>query len=742
MATTGSPIPSKRAPSAASDSILTFCRVCEASCGLVAQVEDGRIVAVQGDPGHLASRGHLCKKAMGAVEVTYDPDRVLQPLKRVGGPGEFEPITWRQATREIGRKLALIRREHGEAAFATMSGQPSSNSYATSMWYPVFKKVMRTKWNYSLNAEDAAAYMRASEILYGSVGVLPKPDLWRTDFAIIIGANPLVSHGSLLGEPLLRKSLTGIVERGGRVVVIDPRRTETAQVFEHIGLRAGTDAWLLLAMLREILVHDLGDEDFVAARTANLAELRRLVEDFTPELAAVHCGLSADVISALARDFAVAPSALIYGRTGTCTQQFGTLNNILQNLLCLVTGNVDRPGGMVLPVTPFRDRPTIAATPAAVGLKSRTTGLPAVAGGLPSRALITDITESGVEQVRALMMIGANPLSSSAAAGPAYAAALEQLDLFFSLDFYVTETNRHAHYILPSTTMFEHEDMPFKYLFTQLRPMMWATPAVVSPRGQVRDDWWIMNQICRQASLGGAYESRAHRFLSRLGWYVRPSTLVDRMIRKSETGRKFGLTLKRLFRDYRQGIVLEDELPVGLLAARSEPIDLAPREFADELQRLKAHQDDESYPYRLVGMREILSMNTWMHNVPSLMSSHRHHFLHISQFDAEALQLADGEMAEVTSQAGTVKVPVKVSPRMTPGNVALPHGWGHAGGGRRANAAGGVNSNVLSAKGPADAEVLAGMSVLNGIPVRIRPAANANEAQDNLPGTVRSQMHS
>ena len=645
--------PEKQAPiSTKVERVLTFCRVCEPSCGLVAEVQDGRIISVQGDPEHVSSHGHFCKKAMGAVEVTYDPDRVLRPLKRTGAPGEFEPISWPQAMREIGHRLARIRKDHGPAAFATFLGQPPTNTYSTAMWYPVFKKVLGTKWNYAVNAEDSAAYMRACEILYGSVSILPKPDFWRTDFAIIIGANPLVSHGSLCGEPQMRKCLKEIVARGGRVVVIDPRRTETAQLFEHIGVNAGSDAWLLLAMLREILLEGLIDENFVASETRNVAALREQVEPFTPELAAARCGVSPSTIRTLARDFAGAPSALIYGRTGTCTQQFGTLINLLQNLLCLVTGNVDRVGGMVIPASPLGGNPTVSGGPAADPLRSRTTGLPAVAGYMPSRALVTDITEPGPEKVRALMMIGANPLSSSAATGTAYAGALEQLELFFSLDLYVTETNKHAHYILPVTTMYEHEDLPFKYLFAQLRPAMWATPAVVAPRGEARDDWRIMNEICRRVGVGGAYESRLLRFLSAAGWAVKPATLVDRMIRRSGPGRKHRLSLRRLLGEFRQGVALGDGLPVGLLSSRPDPIDLAPEDLAGEIRRLSQQEADPAYPYRLIGMREVLSQNTWMHNVPSLMSAHRKHHLHISPTDAAELQLGDGDEVEVTSSAG------------------------------------------------------------------------------------------
>ncbi|MBB6125045.1 molybdopterin-containing oxidoreductase family protein [Sphingobium subterraneum] len=705
--------------------LVTYCRVCEAMCGLLATVEDGRILRVRGDPDHVYSKGHFCKKATGAVDVMYDVDRITTPLKRVGGPGEFVPVSWEDALEDITTRLADIRRSHGEDAFATFLGQPPTNGFATAIWFSAFKNVLNTKWNYAVNAEDAASLIRASEILYGSAKLLPRPDLWRTDFAIIIGANPMVSHGSVCTEPLMRGALQDIVLRGGRVVVIDPRRTETAQLFEHVALNAGTDAWFLLALLNELITAGHVDRAFIDANTEGFETLAELARPFTAERAAAECGIDADTIRNVAEGFGTAKSALIYGRTGTCTQRFGTLNNILQSLICIVTGNIDRPGGIVFPWAPFS---ASILTPGEES-PSRVDGLPQVGGTLPSSAMINDITVPGAGQVRALMTLGGNPAHSSGASGPRMIEALGALDLHFSLDIYMNETNRHAHYILPTTTMFEREDIPFKYIAFMLRPSLFATDPIVAPPDGVREEWWIMNEICRRMGLGGSYDAPWMRRMAAMGMPIKPRWLLDSKLRMSAFGDRYGLrangiSFGKLVKDHPQGKTLRDDIPTGQLPQMlgGRKIALAPADLIEELEALTAYRPDPRFPFNLTGMREMLSMNTWLHNSATCMTAKRAHALHISSVDAEALGIADGEGVRITSEAGSLTTRIKISDRMKPGNVALPHGWGHRGGWQRANDAGGVNSNILSSGAEGPTERLAGMSILNGIRVDIEPA--------------------
>mgnify|MGYP001338032464 CR=1 FL=1 len=708
--------------------VRTFCRVCEASCSVIATVQDDRIVKITGDRDHKFSQGHFCKKAMGAAEVTSDLERVTHPLKRVGGPGEFERVSWDEALDDITSRLARLRAEHGPEAFATYLGQPPTNTYSTAIWYGAFNETMETRWNYTFAAEDSAACLKAGEILYGSAGIVPKPDLWRTNFAIVIGANPLVSHGSLCSEPLFRKALNSITGRGGRVVVIDPRRSETAQAFEHVAVNAGSDPWLLLAMLNVIFAEGLEDRAFLAAKTSGAEALEQIAAGFSPEAAAAQCGLDPHEIRQLARDFAMAPTALVYGRTGTCTQRFATLTNMLQNLLCLVTGNVDRVGGIMIPQALMGQKGAFGG-----GIqqrKSRRGDLPEVAGMLPSRALIDDILTPDPDRLRALMLLGGNPMSASGAAGPRFAEALEGLELLFSLDLYVNESNRHAHYILPVTSMYEHEDMPLKFLFSQLRTTIWAAPAVVAPRDEARDDWRIMHELCARLGLGGAYAMPVLRDRAREGFVTTPQMMVDAMLAGSELGQRLGLTFERLQTDHALGLPLGDGLAEAQLPETSFPIPLAPAELQDEVARLQAYHHPEAYPFRMIGMRELLSQNGWLHNARSLMGPHRRHAVHINPGDATMLGIADGDQVQITSAAARVQIEACLSDRLKPGHIALPHGWGHDGGWTHANAAGGVNSNLLASKDNDDIERLAGMSILNGIPVALSRVEQLLEASN------------
>lgn len=709
----------------------TFCRICEPLCGLVAVTENGRLLELKPNRDHVLSRGFMCVKGRAMTDVVYDEDRVLQPLRRTGGPGEFEPVSWDVALDDIATRLKALVHEHGPGAYAGFIGNPPAFDYATYLWFDGFQKAIGSPWKYGVNAEDGASRMFATSLLYGSAAYLMLPDLWRTRFAVIIGANPLVSHGSLVSEPRIRDALRGIVDRGGRVVVIDPRRTETARQFEHVPLHAGTDAWLLAAIVHVLFAEDLIDTAFTAAWTRNVEALRGAVAPFTPERAAGKCGVAAEAISELARGLAGAESAVVYGRTGTCTQAFGSLNNFLQDVINILTGNLDAEGGWLFPGGPidFARFAAMGGLDTVAKTRSRARSLPDVNGLLPSRALAQDIELAG-DRVRALCTLGANPVSSSAGGGPALGEALEKLDLHFSLDLYQNETNKHAHYILPVTSMYEREDLPFTFLGNMLRPSVFATDAVIERRGEVRHEWEVLNELARRMGLGGAYAFRAQRILARLGWRPMPRQIVDLVLRTSPAGDWFGLrrngvSIKKLLRRHPDGLQLNDELPVGVigkkLRTKGRKIDLAPQVILAELVRLDGQATDRAGDeLLLIGMRETHSHNSWMHNSERLSPHGRSLTLRIHPDDAASRGLADGEWATVQSSRAKVEVKVAVSEEMFPGNVALPHGWGHDGGWQHANSLGGANFNALVDPEDGGVEALSGMSVLNGIAVRVR----------------------
>jgi anaerobic selenocysteine-containing dehydrogenase len=711
----------------------TFCRICEAECGVIATVEAGRIVDVKADKDNPHSRGFMCTKAKAMVDVVDDPDRILTPIKRVGGPGEFARCTWDEALDDIAARLKRIVDEHGGRSFAVYAGNPSNFCTAGPAALTGLREAIGGAISYGVNGEDHGACTAAFALQFGSSGLFALPDLWRTDFLLMAGANPWVSKGSAISEPRIRQAMNGIVERGGRVIVVDPRRTETARVFEHVALNPGTDAWLLLGMLTVQLAEGIVDRAFLDAHTTGYDSFVAAVGRFDLADCASRCGVPAETITDIARGFGRANAAAAYCRTGTGTQRFGTLNNLLINSLNIVTGNVNKPGGSMFGWGAI-DFPKLAKSG---GLDeyapSRSRGgLPQTFGQYPTQSLWRDISEPGADQIRAMCTYSGNPVISSGAGGKRLADALELLDLHFSIDLYMTETNKYAHYILPAPTFYEREDVAMLGMALELRPNLYATGKVIEPRGETRDEWRVFNDIAKRMGLGGAYSLAPLRWLAKLGYSIDPIKLYDVAIRTGPVGDLFGLrrggwSLKKL-REHPHGVPLAPNLPVRklekVLATRDRKIHLGTPEFLSEVDRLRAHAEndaDEGYPLRAIGLREIRSHNSWMHNSPRLTPDTRRPAVLVHPADAAAAGvLADGEEIDISSASGTITMPVTITEDMRPGTVAIPHGWGHAGGWQRANRAGGACSNDLVSTEEEDIERLAGMSILCGIPIRIR----------------------
>jgi formate dehydrogenase len=686
-------------------------------CGVVAEVMDGRITKIRSNPDHVLSRGHFCKKAMGAVDVTYDEDRLLYPMKRSGGPGEFTRISWEQAYTEIAERLGAIRAKHGASSLATYIGNPPYYAYASMMAMGVLNKALDVKWHYGVNGEDGNALLAAAEYLFGSIAIATKPDMWRTSFLLLVGTNFIGSHGSGVCEPHMGKVLKSIVDRGGRVVVVDPRNTETAQQFEHIPIRAGSDAWFLTALLRELIAQGYTDLEFIAKHTRGFAELRQLLEPCTPELAELHCGIPAQTIRELASDFGSAPSAAVHCRTGAQTQRYGTFVSMLLHVVSIITGNLDRAGGNSFGWGLIDMKAMFGESK--IGAKvSRSTGLPEIAGALPSIALMTDITQPGEDQIRALLLLGANPALQSPACGPKFDAALQELELFFSIDLYMNETNRFAHYILPGASMWEREDVPFIMMAGfMLRASVYATPAVIKRRGEVKEDWEMMYELCRRLGAGEAVAKT-------------PREMVDGIIRGSEFGDQYGknpggLSLDVLLAGYPDGIELKSEMPVGIfestIATPDKRVDLAQSVIRSEFEHMLADQyyQDPAFPLRAHTVREVLTHNSWMHNAKSLATAGRGYAARIHPDDAVRAGIADGDAVRIRSPYGNIETLARVTDMESVGNVGLPHGWGHKGGWKLANKRGGVNSNLIASDDPADTDRIGASSVLNGIPVNI-----------------------
>ncbi|WP_068270181.1 molybdopterin-containing oxidoreductase family protein [Aldersonia kunmingensis] len=718
---------------------VTYCRICEPLCGLIATVENERLISLRPDPENPLSKGRCCPKGVAFTDVQNDPDRVLNPLRR-RPDGGFDVVGWDDALDDIAARLAAIIGTHGGESVGQYFGNPAAFSYATGLWPGLFMARIGSKHLYSAGSQDINSRFVASKLLYGAVSQLPFPDLPRTDFLFMLGANPLVSHGSAVRAPRMKDDLSGIVRRGGRVVVVDPRRTETARAFEHLAVRPDSDAWLLLSMLQVIFDQGLDDATATEQQARGGATLRELCLPFTPESTEAHTGVPAAELRALARDFANAPTATAYGRTGACLGRHGTLVSFLLDALTLVTGNFDRPGGTllsrgVIPLEEFAERADRLTYDTA---RSRIGGLPDVNGTFPAAVMAEEITTPGAGRMRALFVLAGNPVLS-VPNGDALAEAIGELDLCVSFDFYVNETNKHADYVLPATTMLERHDLPIGFAACSPTVFVQGTEPVVAPYGEARPEWEVYRDIARRMGLSLFATGPLERVNGVLAWLdrrglirVTPRGMIEMLLRVGPHGDRFGLRRgglnpKRL-RENPHGIVVSEHAPAGLLGEvvrhSDKKVWLDPPQILDEVERLGAREPaDPAFPLRLIGLRELRSQNSWMHNSPTLMRGNRRHRARINVVDARQAGLYDGDQVRITSPSGSIETEVLVTDEVQPGTIAVPHGWGHRGGWQLANSAPGASVNVLTSNSPGDLEVLAGMSVLNGVPVRIEPVA-------------------
>lgn len=719
---------------------VTFCRICEPLCGMIASVEDGKLTALRPDKDHPLSAGFACQKGIAFTEVVNDPDRVTTPLRRTADG--FEEVTWDEAMTDIAARLSGVVRKHGPGAVGWYMGNPGAFSYAHVLSIMAFiKGIGRGSHFFTASSQDTNCRLMASQLLYGTPISVPIPDLTRTDLLVVIGANPVVSHGSFLTAPRIKDRMHDIVKRGGRVIVIDPRKTETAAQFEWLGIVPDTDAMLLLSLLQVMFAEGLAHPDHIVSLADGLDWLRAQVAPFTPEATAPHTGVDADVVRGLARDLAATPRAAVYGRLGTCVGRYGTLTSYLLDVVNLVAGNLDKPGGSVISGLGVPAQRWMNVAMGALlrrtyrRKRSRIGGFRSIIGSEPAAMMAKEMTSPGERQIRAMFISAGNPVLS-VPNGDELESALDALDLSVALDFYLTETTAHCDYVLPVTTMYERDDFPLVFQPFQATPFRQATEAVVEPVGQARQEWEIVGELIRRV----ADESRVFSVIRasgsamrRLGVPFTPRKFADGIIRVAAGGNRFGLhrgglTFGRLTRDHAHGTVITPHLRTGVLReAIAYPrgrIRLAHDDIAAEIAAASGlQQPGEAYPLRMIGMREPRSENSWMHNAPLLMRGDRGHHGLMNADDAAELQIDDGSMVEVSSPYGTITVPVTLTKDIMAGVIAVPHGWGHkgTGGWNLANKAGGANVNRLTSSDPQDVESLSGMAWLTGVPVRVSP---------------------
>jgi anaerobic selenocysteine-containing dehydrogenase len=731
------------------------CPFCEATCGLEIETEGREVVSVRGDAEDVFSRGFICPKAYGIKQLHEDPDRLTTPLVR--RDGELVAATWDEAFEEIDRRLSPVIAKHGKNAVAVYLGNPNAHNLSAITHGPAWLKVLSTQNLFSASTVDQMPKQVSSGLMFGAGLSLPIPDVDRCDHMLLLGANPLVSNGSLFTAPNMRGRLRGIRERGGKVVVIDPRRTRTAEeADEHHFIRPGTDALLLAAMACTIVEEGLDDPGPVAEHMNGLDEVRALVRDFQPEAVAGACGIEAGAIRRMARELAAAERAVVYGRIGTCTQEFGTHASWLVDVLNVLTGNLDREGGVLFPRAAAGQRNSMGRGGSGSGVRfgrwtSRVRGLPEQFGELPVSVLGEEIDTPGEGQVRVLITAAGNPVVSTPNSDR-LERALDGLDFMLSIDIYVNETTRHADVILPAPEPLEksHYDAAFYQLstrnianfsppvFERDGPAEWelylrlaGVIAGEGPNGDVGafDDLVIQTLIQRELGSDGSRVAGREpaELLAALEPRRGPERVLDFMLRVGPYGDGFGsdpegLTLAVLEQNP-HGIDLGPLMPriPEMLRTPSGKVELAPEPIVRDLERLHgAIARERNGELMLIGRRQLRSNNSWMHNLPALVKGKDRCTLHIHPDDAERLGLGDGGQALVRSAAGSIEAPVEVTDGIMPGVVSIPHGWGHDAAGVRmkvASAHAGVNSNVLADDSMVDP--LSGNAVFSGIPVEV-----------------------
>lgn len=711
------------------------CNLCEAGCGMLVDVEDGRPVAVRADEGDVHSRGHSCPKGLALVALDADPDRLRHPVRR-GPGGRFERVGWDEALDEIAARIRAIQAKHGRDAVAVYMGTPVVHKGEALLMRQGLMAALGTRNSTSAGSQDTSPRFVTSFLLYGASFAVPVPDIDRTRYLLCVGANPVVSNGSLLTAPGIRERLLGVKARGGKVVVVDPRRSETAELAdEHLPVLPGGDAALLLSMTAALVEERRVDERELLRVSRGWPELRRRLAPFTPERVEPFVGIPAATIRRIARELAAAPSAAVYPRIGVCNVRYGTLANFAADVLNLATGRLGAIGGAMF-ATPAIDLGRLARLTGSDGharWHSRLRKLPETAGDLPAAVLAEEMETEGEGQVKAFLTLAGNPVLSTPN-GRRLGRALAGLDLMVSVDWYVNETTRHAHFILPPAGPFAdgHVDLFFA-AFGARNTLRWTRPAV--PRGaDERLDWEIFLELaCR---LGGGPSGivpvdalvRAGR---RLGIAHTPDLTIDLAIRAGAHGDHFlpgssglrgetvraapgGVDLGPLRPGLRDRIVHPD----GLVDLTAAPLLRELAELDREVSRGRAPDE-----LLLVGRRDPRSNNSWMHNLPKLAAGKDRCVLHVHPDDAARLGLTDGGLATLGSSVHSAEVPVAVTDAVRPGVVSLPHGFGHGELGehqRVASKVGGVSMNDFT--DDAVVEAVVGQAVLTAVPVTLRPA--------------------
>lgn len=725
------------------------CPLCEATCGLEVTIEAGRIARIRGDTADVFSAGFICPKGSTLGHLHEDPDRLRRPhIRRNGSHAE---VDWPEAFAEIEARLRPIIEEHGPAAVGMYAGNPNAHSPAGLLYVRPLAKALGTPNLFSASTVDQMPKHVSSGLMFGHPATIAVPDIDRTDYLLMLGADPVVSNGSLATAPDWPGRMKRIRDRGGRIVVVDPRRTKSAAAAdEHLAINPGGDAAWLAALATEIL-RSGPTPGRLADHAAGLDDLPDLLAPFDAASVESVTGIDPAITRRIAAELAAAPTAVVYGRLGTHATRFGTLASWLTDSLNLITGNLDRPGGAMFPTAAHERR---RKRPFRTGRRhSRVGGHPELLGEFPASAMAEEMTTEGEGRIRAFITVAGNPVLSTPD-GPALSRALSGLEFMVSVDPYLNETTRHADVILPPPSPLTRSQYDLAFYGLSVRNVVNYTPPTLPLDGAGMEEWEILLRLAAIASGAGADQDPMpfddwglaaqiqseiadpaspiagrdpEEIMREVSKRRGPDRAIDYLIRSGPYGDHFGavpdgLTLDRL-EDQPHGIdlgPLEPRLP-DLLSTESGLIEAAPEWITADLPALRASLDDSAPPLVLIGRRDLRSNNSWMHNLDILLRGKERCTLQMHSSDAAAVGIEDGSSAEIRSANGSVTAPVDVTDAIRPGVVSLPHGWGHGLEGTRLSTAGtrpGVNANALTGSA---LDPVSGNAVLNGIAVEVLP---------------------
>ena len=709
------------------------CTLCEAMCGISIEVQNETIKSIKGDPDDPFSRGHICPKAVALKDLYEDPDRLRTPMQK--RDGEWLPLDWETALDIAAAGLRKSRENHGNDSVGTYSGNPNVHNTGALLMGPPLLRALRTRNKFSATSVDQLPHHIVAWKLFGHQLRIPVPDIDHCDHFVMLGANPLASNGSIMSVPDVKKRLRAVQKRG-KVVVIDPRRSETGELADqHIFIRPGSDVLLLLAMIHELYAQNLVNpgsvEKLLDTPAASLAEH---FQAWTPERAASATGIPADQIRALVSDFCAADAPVLYGRMGVSVQAFGTLCQYLISLFNILSGRLDVPGGLMF--TQPAVNVLAQTSPGNMGrYHSRVRKLPEFGGELPVATLAEEILTPGEGQIRAMLLMAGNPVLSTPN-GEQLEQAFAQLDFMVSIDFYINESNRHADIILPPVSPLEREHYDVIFHLLAVRNTSRYAPALFERPADGRHDWEILQGLQQRLAPARGLKDRVGQKLSQT---FGPAGMLDLLLRTGPYGGGLnpikGLSLSKL-KKHPHGIdlgPLKPALPKAL-HHRDRKIHLNTEFFLADLARVKeTFSNTENAAKKgehgmlLIGRRHVRSNNSWLHNSHRLVKGKSRCLALIHPEDAQKLghrDEADSLQLRVKSRVGEVEIEASISDEIMPGVISIPHGWGHNKSDtswKTAQANAGVSVNTLTDELSIDA--LSGNAALNGVPVAVKRVA-------------------